>query len=63
MEVENRPIYGITITKDVATGRKTYAEEKLLNRVFTPEMYLLPIATEEIKKNNGTLLQTETWRK
>lgn len=62
MEVENRPIYGMTITKDVNTGKKTYAEEKLLNRVFTPQMYLLPIATEEIKKNNGTLLQTETWR-
>lgn len=62
MEIENRPIYGMTITKDVATNKKTYKEEKLLERVFTEKMYLLPIATEEIKKNNGTLLQTETWR-
>lgn len=62
MEVENRPIYGITITKDVNTGKKTYQEEKLLERVFTPQMYLLPIATDEIRKNNGTLLQTKTWR-
>lgn len=62
MEIENRPIYGITITKDINTGKKVYQEEKLLERVFTPQMYLLPIATDEIKKNKGTLLQTETWR-
>ncbi len=62
MEIENRPIYGMTITKDVASGVKTYKEEKLLEKVFTSQMYLLPIATEELKKNNGTLLQTETWR-
>lgn len=62
MEIENRPIYGITITKDISTSKKVYKEEKLLERVFTPQMYLLPIATDEIKKNNGTLLQTETWR-
>ena len=43
MEIENRPIYGVTI-------------------VFKPEMYLLPIATDEIRKNDGKLLQTPTWR-
>lgn len=62
MEVENRPIYGMTITKDVVTGKKTYKEEKLLERKFNSKMYLLPISTDEIKKNNGTLLQSETWR-
>lgn len=62
IDVENRPIYGMVITKNVSTGIKTYKEEKLLQRVFTPQMYFLPIATDEIKKNNGTLLQTETWR-
>ncbi len=62
-EVENRPMYGIAITKDVATGKKTYAEELLVKRVFTNQMYLLPIATSEIRKNGGTLLQTKTWRK
>ena len=43
-------------------GLKVYKEEKLLERVFTPQMYLLPISTDEINKNKGTLLQTETWR-
>lgn len=62
MEVENRPIYGMNIIKDVATGEKAYKEEKLLDRTFTPKMYLLPISTDEIKKNQGTLLQSETWR-
>lgn len=62
MDVENRPIYGMAVIKDVTTGKKQYKEELLLERVFTPKMYLLPIAASEIKKNNGTLLQTETWR-
>lgn len=62
MDIENRPIYGITITKDIDTGKKVYKEEKLLERAFTPQMYLLPISNAEIKKNKGTLLQTETWR-
>ena len=62
MDIENRPIYGMTITKDINTEKKVYKEEKLLERVFTPQMYLLPISTDEIKKNKGTLLQTETWR-
>jgi len=52
----------MNIIKDVATGEKTYKEEKLLDRTFTPKMYLLPISTDEIKKNQGTLLQSETWR-
>lgn len=47
--------------KEIATNEKTYKEEKLLERVFAEKMYLLPIGAEEIKKNNGTLLQAETW--
>lgn len=62
MDVENRPIYGMDITKDKTTGVKTYTPVKLLDRKFTPQMYLLPIATAEIRKNNGTLLQSVTWR-
>lgn len=62
MDIENRPIYGMTITKDINTGKKTYEEVLLSKRVFTSKMYLLPIASDELKKNRGTLLQTETWR-
>ena len=66
MEIENRPIYGVTITKDTGNPdentNKTYKDELLLERVFKPEMYLLPIATDEIRKNDGKLLQTPTWR-
>ena len=62
MDVENRPIYGMDIYKDVNTGAKTYSPVKLSARSFTKQMYLLPISTTEIKKNNGTLLQSVTWR-
>ncbi len=62
MDVENRPIYGMDVIKDVTTGVKTYTPVKLLERTFTEQNYLLPISTSEIKKNEGTLLQSVTWR-
>ena len=61
-EVLNRPGHGIKITLDKATGVKTYEDELLLDRKFNDSMYLLPIATDELLKNNGTLQQTRTWR-
>ena len=61
-EVLNRPGHGIKIVLDKATGVKTYSDELLLDRKFYDTMYLLPIATEEILRNNGTLQQTWTWR-
>ena len=62
METENRPFYGIEIVKDVDTGEMTYNDLLLAERKFTEQMYLLPIETNEIRKNNGSLQQTETWR-
>lgn len=62
MDTENRPYYGVEIVKDVETGEMTYNDLLLGQRKFTEQMYLLPIATDEIRKCNGTLLQTETWR-
>lgn len=61
-EVFNRPGHGVKIYKNMATGEKTYTENLLLERAFTDQMYLLPIATDEILMNNGTLQQTRTWR-
>ena len=49
------------IQKDVNTGVKTYTPVLLLERHFYEKMYFLPIATGEIKKNNGTLTQTNGW--
>jgi len=60
-EVENRPMYGIEIIKDINTGVKTYTPVKYLDRVFLEQMYLLPIETNEILKTNGTLTQTTGW--
>ncbi len=60
-EVENRPLYGIEIKKDINTGVKTYTPVKYLDRVFLAKMNLLPIETNEILKTNGTLTQTTGW--
>lgn len=62
MDVENRSLYGMDIIKDVNTGVKTYTPVLLLKRAFTEKNYLLPIETDEIKKNKGALLQSLTWR-
>nr|WKN34823.1 RagB/SusD family nutrient uptake outer membrane protein [Tunicatimonas sp. TK19036] len=51
MEVENQPIYGMDITKDVNTGEKTYTPVKLLERHFEEKMYFLPIEANEILRN------------
>ncbi len=61
MDVENRPLYGIEILKDINTGVKTYTPVKYLDRTFLEKMYLLPIETSEILKTNSTLSQTTGW--
>ncbi len=58
MDVENKPIEGMEIIKNVSTGIKTYTPVVLLERTFEEQMYLLPISSDEIKKNNGTLEQS-----
>jgi len=61
MDIENRPIYGMDIIKNVGTGVKTYTPIVLLQRLFLEKMYLQPIATDEIRKNNNTITQTPGW--
>ncbi len=57
IDIANRPIYGMDIIKDVNTGVKTYTPILLNNRNFEEYMDLLPISSDEIKRNNGTLEQ------
>ena len=59
MDIENRPIQGMDIIKDVNTGVKTYTPIQLLVRTFEEKMHLLPIATDEIKKSG--LEQNPGW--
>ena len=61
MDVENRPIYGMKIIKNVTTGDYTYEPELLKERSFKEKMYLLPIATDEYNKNYGSITQTPGW--
>ncbi len=50
--IENRPIYGMDITKDLTTGVSTYTPVLLLQKnPYQEKMNLLPIATSEILKN------------
>lgn len=60
---ENRDIYGMNIIKE-EDGTKTYEPVLLFSKKgkFTPQMYLIPVATSEIQRNKGTLIQTEGWR-
>lgn len=61
MDIENRPIYGMDIFKNVNTNVFTYTPVLLLQRTFLPKMNLLPIETSEYNKNGGTISQTENW--
>ena len=58
---ENIAQYGMQIIKDVNTGVKTYTPVKLFDRTFLDKMYLLPISTDELRKNNGSIVQTTGW--
>ncbi len=60
MEVENRPIFGMDITKNVSTNVKTYSPVQLLNRTFHERMHLLPIEANEVRRN-PELTQTPGW--
>ena len=53
MDVENRPIMGMDIIKDVNTGEKSYLPVQLLERHFEEKMYFLPIEANEILRNSG----------
>jgi starch-binding outer membrane protein, SusD/RagB family len=61
MDVENRPLYGMDIIRNLETGTTTYTPVLLLDKKFYYQNYFLPISTTEIKKNKGTLVQPYTW--
>ncbi len=50
-KVENNPVMGIQITKDMTTGVKTYTPVKLSQKIpYDPRMLLLPISNDEIRR-------------
>lgn len=59
--IENRPIYGMDIIKNMTTGVLTYSPVLLLQKnPYQEKMNLLPIATSEIQRN-PELTQTPGW--
>jgi starch-binding outer membrane protein, SusD/RagB family len=60
IDVENRPLMGLDIVKDVETGVKTYTPVQLLERIFEERNYLLPIESNEIRRNPG-MVQNPGW--
>jgi hypothetical protein len=59
--IENRPIYGMDISKNLATGVTTYSPVLLLQKnPYQDKMDLLPVETAEVKRNDPTL-QTPGW--
>jgi starch-binding outer membrane protein, SusD/RagB family len=60
-EVENRPIRGMDIIKNIQSGRKSYRPIELLVKApYQDKMNLLPVATEEIRRN-PSLTQAPGW--
>ncbi len=60
--IEDRPIYGMDIFKNLSTGATTYTPILLLQKnPYQDKMNLLPISTSEIQRNKGTLAQTSGW--
>jgi hypothetical protein len=59
--IENRPIYGMDIFKDLTTGATTYSPVLLLEKnPYQEKMNLLPVETAEIQRN-PELTQTQGW--
>jgi starch-binding outer membrane protein, SusD/RagB family len=61
MDVENKPIMGLDIILNVNTGDTIYREMTLLERTFEERMYFLPIASDEINKSEGSIVQNTGW--
>lgn len=59
--IDNRPIRGMGIVKNLTTGATTYTPVELLVKVpYEEKMNLLPIETSEIRRNSE-LTQTPGW--
>ena len=59
--IENRPIYGMDIVKNLTTGVTTYTPVLLLQKnLYTDKMNLLPVETSEVIRNSPDL-QTPGW--
>lgn len=59
--IENRPIYGMDISKNLATGVTTYSPVLLLQKnPYQDKMNLLPVDNAEVLRNDPTL-QTPGW--
>jgi hypothetical protein len=60
--IENRPIYGMDVIKNLTTGVSTYTPVLLLTKnAWQDKMYLLPIERNEIQRNKE-LDQTDGWK-
>jgi hypothetical protein len=59
--IENRPIRGMDIVKNLTTGATTYTPvELLVKSAYQDKMNLLPIETAEVRRNKE-LAQTTGW--
>ena len=51
IDIENRPVYGIDVIKNVTTGEKTYTAVKVIERKYEEKMNWIPIETNELRRN------------
>jgi hypothetical protein len=53
IDIENRPLYGMDIIKNVTTGVKTFTPFKQLEHIYEEKMNWIPIETNELRRNPG----------
>jgi starch-binding outer membrane protein, SusD/RagB family len=60
-DIENRPLRGIQITKDLATGISTYTPKIWLQKIpYDPKMNFIPIERSETRRESG-VTQSPGW--
>jgi hypothetical protein len=51
IDIENRPVYGMDVIKNITTGVKTYTPVKMIERKYEDKMNWIPIETNELRRN------------
>ncbi|MOA06457.1 SusD family protein [compost metagenome] len=60
-QADQLSIYGITVTVDATTGKKTYTKKTVETRPFPQKFYTTPIPIEEMN-NNKKMEQNSLWK-
>ncbi|MNS89622.1 hypothetical protein D3C72_1236400 [compost metagenome] len=60
-QADQLSIYGITVTLDATTGKKTFTKKLVETRPFPQKFYSTPIPIDELN-NNKKMIQNFYWK-